>query len=102
MGGVIRASRPLRYYRSVTRLFSVLALACIVLLSACNAGRPPRIGETAPDFTLTDSQRTVTLSQMRGKPVLLNFWATWCAPCIEGVPFPGRLQQKTGGKQNGL
>jgi cytochrome c biogenesis protein CcmG/thiol:disulfide interchange protein DsbE len=80
----------------VKRLSSVLALAWIVLLSACNGGRPPRIGETAPDFTLTDSQRTVTLSQMRGKPVLLNFWATWCPPCIEEMPSLVELQKKMG------
>src|ERR1017187_4798043 len=98
ISGLIRAISPIRYYRSVKRLFSVLVLACMVLLSACNGGRPPRIGETAPDFTLTDSQRTVTLSQLRGKPVLLNFWATWCPPCVEEMPSLVELQKKLGDK----
>lgn len=81
------------------RSFCVLALVSIGLLSACNSGgRPPRIGETAPDFTVTDSQRSVTLSQLRGKPVILNFWATWCPPCVEEMPSLVELHKKLGDK----
>ena len=76
----------------------VPALICLALLFACNGGRPPRIGETAPNFTVTDSQRTVTLTQLRGKPVLLNFWATWCPPCVEEMPSLVELQRKLGDK----
>jgi peroxiredoxin len=40
-----------------------------------------------PDFQLPDaSGRTVSLSQQRGHPVFLNFWATWCPPCVDEVP----------------
>ncbi len=90
--------RPLRYYRSVKYFSRLLALACLALLLACNGGRPPRIGETAPNFTVTDAQRTVTLSQFRGKPVVLNFWATWCPPCVEEMPSLVELQKKLGDK----
>ena len=49
--------------------------------------RPPVIGSPAPDFQLTDLQgQTQSLSQYRGKVVLLNFWATWCKPCIKEMP----------------
>jgi cytochrome c biogenesis protein CcmG/thiol:disulfide interchange protein DsbE len=83
----------------VKRLPQVLALVCLALLSSCNSGgRPPRIGESAPNFTVTDSQRTVTLSQLRGKPVVLNFWATWCPPCVEEMPSLVELQKKLGDK----
>lgn len=75
-----------------------LAILLLISLAACNGGRPPRIGETAPDFTITDAQRTVTLSQMRGKPVLLNFWASWCAPCVEEMPSLVHLQKVLGNK----
>lgn len=53
----------------------------------------------APDFTLNDaSGKTVTLSGFRGKVVLLNFWATWCAPCKAEIPSFIELQQTYGGR----
>jgi peroxiredoxin len=67
----------------------------LLALSGCYSGsRPPRIGRAAPDYTVRDSEHAVTLSQFKGQIVVLNFWATWCAPCVEEVPSLVRMQQR--------
>ena len=51
----------------------------------------------APGFTLEDlSGNKVTLEQYRGQVVLLDFWATWCPPCLESIPKLVELQEKYG------
>ena len=64
-------------------------------LFGCYSGsRPPRIGSNAPEFTVQDAQNTITLSQYRGQVVVLNFWATWCAPCVEELPSLVEMQRR--------
>ena len=57
-------------------------------------GGPPRIGSSAPDFTVQDSDHKITLSQFRGQVVVLNFWATWCPPCVEETPSLIKMQNR--------
>jgi peroxiredoxin len=58
---------------------------------------PAGKGQSAPDFVLTDLQgHTVKLSDLRGKAVVLNFWATWCPPCKEEIPWFVELQKRYG------
>lgn len=57
-------------------------------------------GAVAPDFTVKDlAGKEVKLSALKGKVVLVNFWATWCPPCKEEIPSMMKLNQSMAGKQ---
>jgi peroxiredoxin len=73
----------------------ILVFLLLIGLWACYSGsRPPRIGSAAPDFSVRDSEHQVALAQFHGQIVVLNFWATWCAPCVEEVPSLVEMQRR--------
>lgn len=77
--------------------FALVSIACVLLvvLSGCYSGsRPPRIGSHAPEIVVQDTDRTVKLSDFRGQVVVLNFWATWCPPCVEEMPSLVEMQRR--------
>jgi len=66
---------------------SLTALLSVAVLCGCNRGNhPAQVGKKAPDFTVSDGSNTIRLSNYRGKTVLLNFWWSQCAPCIQETP----------------
>ena len=84
-------------------LLCISLLLCLVLV-ACKGKKgeegknPPEKGEIAADVTLHGIDgKAVTLSQFKGKVVMLNFWATWCPPCREEMPSMEALYQKLKG-----
>ena len=109
------------FSRSLKSVIPGLALACAggLLLAGCDRQSnekvqaklavecstiPAKVGEPdcgkqgneMPDFTLVDpSGKKLAMTSLKGKPVLLNLWATWCAPCVAELP---QLDKLAGGK----
>ncbi len=88
--------RKLKAKRYFVLFISVLFLS----VTGCRNEIPvPHEGDAAPDFTLESiSGNKVRLSELRGKVVLVNFWASWCPPCREEIPSLFSLNAALTGK----
>jgi len=78
----------------ITLIIVVLTLVGGTL--SCNSSL---LSQKAPDFTLpTMTGTNITLSELEGTPVVLNFWATWCGPCASELSFFENVAQQSGGE----
>lgn len=85
------------------RVCALAASVSMVALSACDrapGSKPPAVGQAAPQFTISDADHTVSLNQYRGRVVVLNFWASWCPPCLEELPSLTAMSQSA--QQRGI
>lgn len=80
-------------------LLIIVCVATVYMLNRRWTRQPssPQSANSAPDFTVTDLDgRKLSLSDYKGKVVLLNFWATWCAPCRTEIPHFVEMQNRFG------
>jgi len=91
-------------------------LVSVLLVTGCQpVSEPPggtssttlvegsQVGDLAPDFQLQNlNGELVSLSELRGRPVMLNFWATWCPPCRAEMPYIQAIYEAWTGKSPGV
>jgi len=82
--------KPISRFLSIA--LKTMALLALLQFSNVNADN---ISGAAPNFTLkSNSGKNLKLSEYRGQVVLLNFWASWCAPCRQEMPLLNKIQKR--------
>lgn len=85
-----------------TVVLVAVVLVAVLAVAFARSGGPPRsplIGRAAPDFALTTiGGETLSMHELRGEVVILNFWASWCVPCREEAPLLERTRRAYEGR----
>ena len=88
--------RTARLTGQVVALAAVAVLLGILIWHLTHRPAPPKVGGPAPAFSLgrLDGSGTLALASLRGRPVVLNFWASWCDPCKREAPALEQLWRR--------
>ena len=101
---VVGEVKPRKGGRLLSTIFLILVVALPIILISLKEKplkivRPLQEGRPAPDFTFPDLVgRKISLSDLRGKVVLVNIWATWCPPCRDEMPSMQKLYDRFKGE----
>jgi len=90
--GLRKAGRLAVRHKIATTVIAAFGVAVIAvsLAGTGSSGAPPKVAPLAPGFTLTaldNPGQHISLSQYHGRPVIVNFWASWCDPCQKETPL---------------
>ena len=84
------------------KVILVMMLTSGLLITGCATGSEPSIaavGKAAPDFELQNLDgQSISLSDFKGKPVVINFWETWCQPCVFEMPHLQEIHNEWSGR----
>ena len=96
MDAAVAPSR--RWSRLVIFLLPALAFILLLVLAVMRADGPVELGEAAPAFSapLLNGDGDLSLFELEGRPVVLNFWASWCGPCEEEAPMLRKAEREYG------
>ena len=92
------ASDRRRWTRLAWVLVPALLFLGVIVAATLRQSGPPRIGDAAPSFEapLLEGDGTLSLSELEGQPVLINFWASWCVPCRDEAPLLKSAHERYG------
>ena len=98
-GGRPHSSRVSGVVKELIKIWVLPGIVLILVVAAVQAGFNSQVavadGEQAPEFSLVDTEGVAhSLSEHRGKMVVLNFWGTWCPPCIKELPGLSRFARE--------